>query len=154
IGDVVGTAPYMSPEQARGLKVDKRTDIWAFGCVLYEMVTGRGAFHRVSVPDTLVAVLNEAPPWEPVPERLRPLVRRCLEVDPRRRLRDIGDAMPLLDDVPEAAPTPRAGPRRWLWPGAALLLLISAVATFVANRRESLPPVHPVRFQIMPPESA
>src|SRR5204862_6400919 len=93
---ILGTAAYMSPEQARGKVVDKRTDIWAFGVVLYEMLTGRRLFHGETVPDILVAVLNSEPDWAALPagSPVR-LLRRCLEKDPKKRLRDIGDVFPL-----------------------------------------------------------
>ena len=95
-GVILGTAAYMSPEQARGKRVDKRADIWAFGCVLYEMLTGRRPFAGETVPDLLVAVISKEPDWNAVaavaPARIVHLLRLCLEKDPRRRLRDIGDA--------------------------------------------------------------
>ena len=95
-GRIVGTAAYMSPEQARGLTVDKRADIWAFGCVIYEMLTGSRAFGGATVSDTVVAVLEHEPDWKAlppgVPANLRRLLERCLQKDARRRLRDIGDA--------------------------------------------------------------
>jgi eukaryotic-like serine/threonine-protein kinase len=100
-GIVLGTAAYMSPEQARGKAVDKRTDIWAFGCVLFEMLTGRFAFAGATVPDTIVAVLEREPDWTPlsVPAGLRRLLQRCLEKDPNRRLHDIADARIEIDDL-------------------------------------------------------
>ena len=94
-GVILGTAAYLSPEQARGQKVDKRADIWAFGCVLYEMLTGRLAFARDTVTDTLVAILEKDPDWTALPastpQELRRALVRCLQKDPKRRLRDIGD---------------------------------------------------------------
>jgi len=81
-GQILGTAAYMSPEQARGTTVDKRADIWAFGVVLYEMVTGRRLFTGETISDTLVAVLKEEPNWERVPARAQRLLRSCLEKDP------------------------------------------------------------------------
>ena len=94
-GVILGTAAYMSPEQARGQVVDKRTDIWAFGCVLYEMLTGRAAFARATQTDTLAAIIEREPDWTAlppdVPRAVRALLRRCLEKDPKRRTRDIGD---------------------------------------------------------------
>src|SRR5438093_3808201 len=94
-GVILGTAGYMSPEQARGQPVDKRTDIWAFGCVLYEMLTGRMAFAGPTVSDTLAAVLDREPDWtalpDPTPGSDRHLVVRCLERDTRQRLHDIAD---------------------------------------------------------------
>ncbi len=95
-GSIMGTAPYMSPEQARGLEVDRRTDIWAFGCVLYEMLTGVRAFSGATPADTVVAILSSSPDWSRLPgdtpEGLRALIERCLQPDVRQRLRDLGDA--------------------------------------------------------------
>ncbi len=95
-GVILGTAAYMSPEQARGKPVDKRADIWAFGVVLFEMLTGKRLFHGETVSDTLAAVLKTDPDWgllpAETPPRVRALLRRCLTRDPRQRLRDIGDA--------------------------------------------------------------
>jgi eukaryotic-like serine/threonine-protein kinase len=102
-GVVMGTPGYMSPEQARGQVVDKRTDIWAFGCVLYEMLTGRVAFKGGTVSDTIVAVLGSEPEWDALPGgtpvRVRLLLQRCLEKDPKRRLQDLGDARFEIDEV-------------------------------------------------------
>jgi serine/threonine protein kinase/Tol biopolymer transport system component len=95
-GVILGTAAYMSPEQARGQTVDKRTDIWAFGCVMFELLTGRKAFSGSTVSDVIAAILTHEPSWADlppdVPQSTRDLLRRCLEKDPKRRLRDIGDA--------------------------------------------------------------
>jgi eukaryotic-like serine/threonine-protein kinase len=108
-GAVLGTAGYMSPEQARGHVVDKRTDIWAFGCVLYEMLTGRAAFKGGSVSDTIAAVLGSEPDWDALPDgtptAVRLLLQRCLEKDPKRRLRDLGDVHFDIDDLRGAATT-------------------------------------------------
>ena len=106
VGDVIlGTPAYMSPEQARGKPVDKRADIWAFGCVVFEMLTGRAAFGRPGTADILAAVLEHQPEWGRLPRRTPPrverLLRRCLQKDRTRRLRDIGDALLDLDDAPE-----------------------------------------------------
>jgi eukaryotic-like serine/threonine-protein kinase len=95
-GVVLGTAAYMSPEQARGAQIDKRADVWAFGCVLFEMLTGRGAFAAETVPDTVVNVLTREPELDSLPSDTSPMVRsllkRCLHKDQNRRMRDIGDA--------------------------------------------------------------
>ena len=96
-GIILGTAAYMSPEQAKGIPADKRSDIWSFGCVLYEMLSGRCLFARETVAETLAALLTVEPDFSPVPASVRPLLQRCLERDPRRRLRDIGDVQILLD---------------------------------------------------------
>lgn len=100
IGMILGTAGYMAPEQARGKPTDKRADIWAFGVVLYEMLTGRRLFEGEDVSTTLAAVLTKEPEWDRVPVRVRRLLKSCLERDPNRRLRDIGDALMLLEDAP------------------------------------------------------
>jgi eukaryotic-like serine/threonine-protein kinase len=101
-GRILGTPTYMSPEQARGKPVDKRTDIWAFGCVFYELLSGRRAFQADTVSDTLVKVLEREPDWKALPiatpAKVRGLLKRCLEKDVNLRLRDIGDGrMELLD---------------------------------------------------------
>jgi Tol biopolymer transport system component len=102
-GMILGTAGYMSPEQARGKPVHKRADIWAFGVVLFEMLTGKPLFEGETVSDTLAQVLTKEPDFNRVPLKVRRLLRSCLEKDPNKRLRDIGD-LPLLLDAPEAAP--------------------------------------------------
>src|SRR5438552_245588 len=104
-GMILGTAGYMAPEQARGKAVDKRADIWAFGAVLYEMLTGRRLFHGEDVSDTLAAVIKEEPRWDGIPVEVQRLLKSCLEKDPKRRLRDIGDAWRLLEDTPATAPS-------------------------------------------------
>jgi serine/threonine protein kinase len=107
-GTILGTPTYMSPEQMRGQAVDKRTDIWAFGCVLYEMLTGEVAFRGGTISDTIAAILDREPTWGELPTRtppkVRDLLRRCLQKDPTRRLRDIGDARMELEDA-HVAPT-------------------------------------------------
>src|SRR5260370_3888748 len=99
-GVILGTAAYMSPEQARGAAVDKRADIWAFGCVLYEMLTGKHAFHGETTSDILAAVLRAEPDWSTLPAGTPPGIRKCLLKDPKRRLRDIGEAR-IAIDAPE-----------------------------------------------------
>jgi serine/threonine protein kinase len=109
-GVILGTAAYMSPEQARGKDVDKRADIWAFGCVLYEMLTGRTAFPGETLSDTIVAILDRAPDWSALPAgtpaAVSRLLRRCLEKDTRKRLRDIGDARVDLEPTDDSADRP------------------------------------------------
>ena len=112
-GVLLGTAAYMSPEQAKAKSVDRRADIWAFGCVLYEMLTGKMAFSGETVTDTLAAVIKEEPDWMrlpvPMPARVRVLLQRCLQKEPKQRLRDIGDARISIEEVlsgaPEASPS-------------------------------------------------
>ena len=107
-GTILGTVEFMSPEQARGKEVDKRTDIWAFGCILFEMLTGRRPFAGETISDVLAAILTREPDWEALPAstpaRVRELLSRCLEKDANKRLRDIGDARIELEAVLELAP--------------------------------------------------
>jgi serine/threonine-protein kinase len=131
-GVILGTAAYMSPEQAKRRVVDKRADIWAFGVVLYEMLTGRRLFEGDSVSETLAAVLNSDPDWSLVPYKALRLLRRCLEKEPRRRLRDIGDAWALLEETP-----PRGSvPTKWPWLVTAAVALLAAVAVWAPRNFE------------------
>ena len=132
---ILGTAGYMSPEQARGQKVDKRADIWAFGVVLYEMVTGRKLFERATVSDALAAVIKEEPDWSRVPARLQRLLRRCLEKDTNQRLRDISGVELLLEDATSAPSQSRfskAGQAGWI--AAGVFALVAAALAFVHFR--------------------
>jgi eukaryotic-like serine/threonine-protein kinase len=138
---MIGTAAYMSPEQARGKPVDKRADIWAFGCVLYEMLSGRRPFVGETTTDVLAAIVDRAPEWTAlpatVPSSVRHLLERCLEKDPKRRLRDIGDARVELEDslkpnttvsgVQTGESTSRV-PRFVPWAAVGVALLVVAVA--------------------------
>jgi Tol biopolymer transport system component len=132
-GVILGTAAYMSPEQARGKPVDKRADIWAFGCVLYEMLTARPAFTGETITDVLAAVVKNEPDWNAVPEKVRRLLRQCLEKDPKRRLRDLGDAWQLLDVVPQVN-APSRSRLRWAAAALAVGLGITAVGWWRATR--------------------
>ncbi|MGI8785792.1 MAG: protein kinase domain-containing protein [Acidobacteriota bacterium] len=111
-GIILGTAAYMSPEQARGKPLDKRTDIWSFGCVLYEMLTGRKAFGGEAVTDIIAAIVHKDPDWNALPEdtppRVRDLLRHCLQKDRNQRLRDIGDARIEIDSA-LAGPADKSG---------------------------------------------
>jgi serine/threonine-protein kinase len=142
-GIVLGTAGYMSPEQARGRRVDRRTDMWSLGCILYEMLTGAQAFQGETISDTLAAVLRGEPDWsllpEGTPEALRRLLHRCLEKDPKKRMRDAADAVldidealhgPLLRTGTSATVSPRpVGYRRSLaWASGAVLCLLLGLA--------------------------
>ena len=142
VGMLLGTAAYMSPEQARGKAVDKRADIWAFGCVLYEMVTGRRAFTGDDVGEVMAAVIRGEPERTAVPARLRRLIDSCLEKDPRKRLRDIGDAWRLLDDADSAIVRTPAR-TRVVFPWAIAALAVSAVIAMVvwAATRPAATPV-------------
>jgi Tol biopolymer transport system component/tRNA A-37 threonylcarbamoyl transferase component Bud32 len=149
-GIILGTAGYMSPEQARGRAADKRSDVWAFGVLLFEMLTGRRLFEGETVSDTLAAVLRSEPEWTALPgstpPHVRRLLRRCLERDARRRLRDIGEARIALTTPPETAPDEGkagSGRRGWSWPAAATAALAVAALAFAAGytlRRPTPPP--------------
>jgi serine/threonine protein kinase/Tol biopolymer transport system component len=135
---VVGTPSYMSPEQAVGSSVDRKTDVWAFGCVLYEMLTGQRAFDGDSNSRILARVIEREPDWNPlardVPERIRRLLRQCLEKDPRKRRRDIGDIRLDLeqarkDPIAQTPPSPRSATKMVL-PWAAMAAILAAVFTW------------------------
>jgi serine/threonine protein kinase len=118
-GMILGTPGYMSPEQASGRPADKRADIWAFGVVFYELLTGKKLFHGETMTETLASVMHAEPEWDRIPPRVRPLLKKCLEKDPKRRLRDIGDARMLLEfSEPATAPS-----RVWPAVAAAIVLL-------------------------------
>jgi len=150
-GVILGTAAYMSPEQARGRPLDKRTDIWAFGCVSYEMLTGRPAFAGDTLSDTIAAILGREPDWKALPgstpQRLRDLLRRCLHKDPKRRLHDIADAGIEIDEVQSSPHTDalvRSVPRRkerLAWMSVlALVALVAVVLGVFAFRSAPSPP--------------
>ena len=166
-GAVVGTAAYMSPEQARGVAVDSRTDIWAFGCVLYEMLTGRRAFDGETTSDAIASVLTRDPNLDALPPdvhaSIRRLLRRCFVTDARSRLRDIGDARIEIEEAlaapgGEVTPAARTSPIRVAWPRYALVALASAaLAGAVAwLARPSTPDLRPQvsRSSIVFPASA
>ena len=151
-GVIMGTAAYMSPEQARGQAVDKRADIWSFGVVVYELLTGNQLFGGETVSDTLAGVLKTDPDLSVVPSRFQRLLRLCLTRDPHQRLRDISGARLLLEPAPAAAaPVPARGGARWWMAGCAVLAIALAVVS-ARHLSESAPQPESVRFQVFPPE--
>jgi len=162
-GIILGTAAYMSPEQARGKTVDRRTDIWAFGCVLFEMLTGKRAFAGDDATDTILAVVSKEPDWSALPSDV-PLdvwrvLTRCLKKDPKARLRDIGEARIAIDAPPDLRLTtddPRPAWRRRLLPAAAVVaasLITDAIVSSVTwNASVHRAPVQ--RFSINLPAAA
>jgi serine/threonine-protein kinase len=159
-GVILGTAGYMSPEQARGKVVDRRADIWAFGCVLLELLTGRQTFGGETVSDTLASVLKTEPDWDSLPDEtpgaIVRLLHRCLNKDPRQRLRDIGEARIIIEKVirgeidepaaaaPVEAVAPRASGRsRFVWLAASVL--VAAVVGTTAWTLKPEPPEPPLR---------
>jgi Tol biopolymer transport system component len=151
-GAIVGTAAYMSPEQARGLSVDKRADVWAFSCVLYEMLSGHVAFPGDTASDTIAKILEREPDWSALPgatpAAIRRLLLRSLTKDSKRRLRDIGDVRLEIDGIDEVLPgiptetkvTPiPTRTRRMRLPWAAVLGLAAAVGVWEIARRGAIP---------------
>jgi eukaryotic-like serine/threonine-protein kinase len=166
-GFILGTAAYMSPEHAKGRPVDRRTDIWSFGCVLYEMLTGQMTFRGESVSDTLAAVIKEDPDWSRLPAatpiRVRVLLQRCLQKDPKQRLQAIGDARISLDEVlsgaPDLAPAGASQPVVPLWRRALPWALFGAAAVALAalvlvHFREKPIAAEAVRLEMPLPEKA
>ena len=171
-GVLLGTAGYMAPEQIKGAIADRRADIWAFGIVLVEMLTGRPVYSAGSVAETLAAVMLKDPGLESLPANtpaaIRKLLRRCLEKDPRRRLQAIGEARlaieetlagaaeePAAPPAPPTAPQPARRPLPWIGATAALAVVSTALlALAVVHFRETPPEAPPVRFQIPAPEKA
>ena len=167
VGMLLGTAAYMSPEQAKGRPADKRSDVWAFGCVLYEMLTGKRPFAGEDVSDTLAFILTREPDWSALPPNtpaaIRRLLRRCLDKNAKERLRDIGDARLEIkealtapaDETVVSTPAPAmAGRGARLWPAtaAALLLTALALAAVVVYLLRSTGKPAVVRFVVSPPE--
>jgi hypothetical protein len=149
-GVILGTAAYMSPEQACGKPVDKRADIWAFGVILYELLTGRTLFgNEETANGVLAAVIAKEPDLSAVPERVRPLLEACLEKDPRRRLRDIGDWERLLAGSPPV--TSHAGSGPWFpWVLAAVLAAVASLGWWRASR--VVPPANAdLQMSLTPP---
>ncbi|HYV61929.1 MAG TPA: protein kinase, partial [Bryobacteraceae bacterium] len=151
-GMILGTAGYMSPEQARGKPVDKRADIWAFGVVLYEMLTGKRLFEGEDVVETLAAVVHKEPDWKLAPPRVQGVLQRCLVKDPKKRLRDISGVGLLLE---QGEPKKSRGSNRiLLWAGWAAAAVAIAAAVFVWAPWRTPPAPELVRFQVPPPEKA
>ena len=160
-GAILGTIGYMSPEQTRGKPLDKRADIWAFGCVLYEMLCGQRPFLGDTASDTMAAVLERTPAWHVLPggtpSSTHRLLRRCLEKDPRRRLRDIGDARLDIDGGGDETDAERslgqAVPLWWrLLPWVSLAVVVFAAVAFYSGERGAQLEV--TRFALNLPEDS
>jgi serine/threonine protein kinase len=155
-GMILGTAAYMSPEQARGKAVDKRADIWAFGVVLFEMLTGKSAFGSgETITDTIAAVVTREPDWSALPRdtplHVHRLLERCLRKDPKQRLRDIGEARIALDEPPVLVSAPPSRSRK-AWPQwAAAVSLVSTIAFAFLWLRAPAPDTLAVQFDIASP---
>ncbi|HZQ55045.1 MAG TPA: protein kinase [Bryobacteraceae bacterium] len=161
-GVLLGTAAYMAPEQVKGKPVDRRADIWAFGCVFFEMLTGKKAFAGDTVTETLANILKNEPDWSLLPAatpiHVRVLLKRCLQKDAKQRLRDIGDARISLDEVlagaPEAAASKPAPRRIFPWAITSVAVLAALALALVHFRQKPSAPAVPMRFQIPLPEKA
>ena len=162
VGVILGTAAYMSPEQARGRPTDRRSDVWAFGCLLFEMLSGTRAFSGEHIADTLAAVLHGQPDWQALPRDTPPalarLLHRCLERDSKQRLRDIGDApleiqdllaSPAEPSIASAQPRPLA---RRVAPLAAAVLVTPAAIAYLTWMFTAPPPPHVQRFNLVLPD--
>ena len=159
-GMILGTAAYMSPEQARGKPVDKRADIWAFGCVLYEMLTGQRAFDAEGVSDTLARVIEREPDWARLPTTLPPAlrtyIRRCLQKDPRQRVQAIGDVRLALEGAFETAVPQTAAPavvaqwRRVALAGVAAIIASGAIIGALVWVAMQPAPLRVSRLQVTP----
>src|SRR5262245_22471394 len=162
-GVILGTAAYMSPEQARGKNVDRRTDLWAFGCVLYEMLTGRQAFpNGETLSDTLVGILSREPDWSALPAstppKIRTLLERCLRKDARLRWSDAGHARIEIEEAGNepadaARPIPKTSSRREYLLAAVAGLLLVLIGVLALRTFLSTPPIaRAVQFDVLPPE--
>jgi Tol biopolymer transport system component len=146
-GVILGTAAYMAPEQARGLNIDKRADIWAFGVVLYEMLTGKRLFQGEDLTDTLASVVRDKADLSAAPAELRGLLQRCLEKDPKKRLRDISGVTLLLE-----MQTARVETRRSIWPWVFAAAAVAGLAALAfVHFRETAPVPQAVQFSLEPP---
>jgi serine/threonine-protein kinase len=161
VGVLLGTAAYMAPEQARGRATDRRVDVWAFGCVLFEMLSGTQAFPGSDVTEVLATVLKSDPEWSALPAstppRIRRVLERCLQKDPRQRLRDIGDVRLVLDGAFETAPaTPvtvpvRGGRPNVLWPIAIVVAVLAGAGLTRYVGRPVIEPDAVGRFSLVLP---
>jgi Tol biopolymer transport system component/predicted Ser/Thr protein kinase len=157
-GVVLGTTAYMSPEQALGKPVDKRADVWSYGVVFYEMLTGSRMHKGDSAQEIMAAVLKDEPDLTKVPPQAHRLLKRCLEKDPNKRLRHIGDVIALLDEPPSGsqsavAAQPKAAKKRWLWPAIAAGILAAGVILAIWTPwRTSTGHAQAVRFEVGPAE--
>jgi Tol biopolymer transport system component/predicted Ser/Thr protein kinase len=154
-GMILGTASYMAPEQARGKATDKRADIFAFGVVLHEMITGKRLFGGEDAGEMLAKVIRDEPDLSDAPSSVQRLLSECLQKDPRKRLRDIGDVWRLLEGAPAevasgAAALPPPRETQWLWPAVAAVLLVGIGVLSFVHFREKPPVVAPMRFEILP----
>ncbi|MHC4535865.1 MAG: protein kinase domain-containing protein [Planctomycetota bacterium] len=174
-GRVMGTPAYMSPEQARGKDTDHRTDIWSFGCIMYEMLTGRLPFEGETATDTLARIIEHEPDWEVLPQEtptnIRTLLRRCLEKKPQRRLRDIGDASIEIREtlnIPVTAPPvttpssislkPQITTRHKLLTAAtivvaAFVIVMTVIAVQLVSKKEVPPSLKEIRLVVLPFEN-
>jgi len=161
-GRVLGTPTYMSPEQARGKSTDQCTDIWSFGCLMYEMLTTRPPFEGETATDTLARIIERKPNWELLPQmtptKIRILLRRCLEKDPRQRLQHIADAAIEIKKVLSLPATARqltipAKFRRIAMITGVVVIIVASIATWLVNKKPALPSSKEIRLVVLPFEN-
>ena len=164
-GVILGTAAYMSPEQTRGREIDRRSDIWSFGCVVFELLTGKQAFEGETVSDLFASILRGEPDWSALPptiaESVRVLLKRCLQKDVRRRLQHIGEARIAMEDAavpitatpapPVASIAPRRPPKLWMIGAATLALSLIGLTVFLTSHYRPIPEMRVVQFDVAPP---
>jgi len=163
LGRVIGTPAYMSPEQARGNAADHRMDIWSFGCIMFQMLTGHLPFEGETATDTLAQIIEREPNWELLPQKtpmnIRVLLRRCLEKDPRRRLRDIGDAGIEISETLSLPATgltvtiPAESRRMAMIIGAAIIIVVSTIAVWLISSKQTQPASKEIRLAVLPFEN-
>jgi len=163
-GRVIGTPAYMSPEQACGKPTDKRSDIWSFGCLMYKMLTGHLPFEGETATEILARIIERQPDWEMLPEstpaNIQVLLRRCLEKDPRRRLRDIGDAaieiketLTLPATAPVVATTANLRRMAMIIGAVAIGIILSGIALKFIPKKQAQPPSREIRLAVLPFEN-
>ncbi|MCP4263380.1 MAG: protein kinase, partial [Planctomycetes bacterium] len=174
-GHIIGTPAYMSPEQARGKPTDKRSDIWSFGCIIYQMLTGHSPFESDTATDTLARIIERQPDWQALPQEIpaniRVLLRRCLEKDPQRRLRDIGDAVIEIREtlnIPVTAPPvttpssillkPQITAKHKLRTAATIVvavfvIVLSVIVVQFVSKKEVQPSSKQIRLVVLPFEN-
>ncbi|MHC4115942.1 MAG: protein kinase domain-containing protein [Planctomycetota bacterium] len=159
VGSIIGTPAYMSPEQIRGDPIDQRTDIWSFGCVLYEMLTGKRPFEGKTVSDTVAHILERQPDWRALPQNtpanVKTLLRRCLEKESNQRLRDIADAVTEINETLSSPPLtiPLRLRRMAMIVGAVVIIIMLATAARLIPERQAQPSAKEIRLVILPFEN-
>jgi len=159
-GRVIGTPAYMSPEQARGKPADKRSDIWSFGCIMYQMLTGKFPFEGETATDTLARIIERQPDWELLPQdtpmNMRTLLRRCLEKDPEKRLGEIAEAAVEISDTlrkPQITPPSKLKKTAMITGSVIIVIILTGVALKFLSNKEIPPSLKQIRLVVLPFEN-